>query len=133
MTNSLRPRRADANVFNSAVATLAFFQIGSSMALASQPSSQAVPSEYGFESAVSPDAQRLEREIIVLQDLLRTHNAVAASDTEVIATPVDHSHVSRAVAAASRPPDVRLNARDIAAVMATRTRFPRSLDFDAED
>ena len=133
MTNSLRPRRADATVFNSAVATLAFFQIGSSMALASQPSPQAVLSEYGFESAVSPDAQRLEREVIVLQDLLRTHNAVAATDTEVIETPVDRSHVSRAVATASIPPDVRPSAPDIAVVMAARTRFPRSLDFDAED
>lgn len=131
MADFSRQRRPEAILFPF-IATAAL-QIGTSVVLAHSAPPRNSSTEYGLESAVSPSARDLRREIALLKVYLQAHGNAGGNDGEAEEISVNHSHVSRAMASASAASDVFVTAQDFAAVMAIPARFPRTLDSDYDE
>lgn len=125
-----RQQRPDGKLFGSAMATVTL-AVGTSIALSRPLPPRPAQSEYNFEASVSPVVRDLKREMGLVQTSLLAHHTAADSDSEVVEAQVDHSYISRATAAAA--PVVSLSADDYAALMATPTYFPCSLDINYDE
>jgi hypothetical protein len=127
-----RQLRQDGISYSSAMAALTF-AVGTSIALPGPLPPRFIQPEYNFESAISPIARELKREMALLQSSLLAHNTEVDDYTEVVEAYIDRSYISRATVTAAIAPDVSLHTDEYTALMAVPTYFPRLLDIDYDE